>query len=261
MPNDLHIVYTPMNEILLWPRNPRRHALDEISASLTRFNFNDPITIDETSGHLIEGHGRMKALEKRKADSATRHPSTSAWMRAQANGWSPSCVASRSKTTSKRKRTCSRTIASPKSVTTTKQSSPKLLQAASKNLDGIGYNMSDVDKLLTKYNPDPSKVSFKEYDESAARRASYSTRALPAGTASHKMLVETKPELLNRIAKALVREMLKLDLITCHPTQCRTCVARKIKVKRPRKSPAPKPPRVDVTKQILRAQIEARKHE
>lgn len=66
--NELQIVYTPLSEILRWPRNPRRHAEKELSASIARFGFADPVTIDETTGHLVEGHGRINALESRKAN-------------------------------------------------------------------------------------------------------------------------------------------------------------------------------------------------
>lgn len=64
--SEMKIEYLPISEILKWPRNPRKHDPDAMDASIKRFGFNDPPTIDETTGHLVEGHGRIEALERRR---------------------------------------------------------------------------------------------------------------------------------------------------------------------------------------------------
>lgn len=63
---EMKIEYSPLSEVLKWPRNPRKHDPESMDASIKRFGFNDPPTIDEGTGHLVEGHGRVEALERRK---------------------------------------------------------------------------------------------------------------------------------------------------------------------------------------------------
>lgn len=42
--------------------NPKAHDLDAIEASLQRFGFVSPLIVDETTGELLAGHGRLEAL-------------------------------------------------------------------------------------------------------------------------------------------------------------------------------------------------------
>lgn len=67
---DMRIEYTPILAIMAWPRNPKAHDEAEMDASIERFGFNDPPALDETSGHLVEGHGRVEALERRRKSGA-----------------------------------------------------------------------------------------------------------------------------------------------------------------------------------------------
>lgn len=45
-----------------WPGNPKTHDIPKIRASIRRWGFNDPPTLDERTGKLVEGHGRVEAL-------------------------------------------------------------------------------------------------------------------------------------------------------------------------------------------------------
>jgi hypothetical protein len=49
------------------PRNPKQHDLKSLEASLTRFGFVQPATIDERTGLLVAGHGRLEALRHLKS--------------------------------------------------------------------------------------------------------------------------------------------------------------------------------------------------
>ena len=60
--NELWIEYIPLSKLKEWPRNPKRHADEDIDASIDEFGFTDPITIDETSGKMVAGHGRLNRL-------------------------------------------------------------------------------------------------------------------------------------------------------------------------------------------------------
>jgi hypothetical protein len=56
-----------LGELARWPRNPKRHDEEGVDQSMTRFGFNDPIAIDEASGKIVAGHGRLDVLIARKA--------------------------------------------------------------------------------------------------------------------------------------------------------------------------------------------------
>lgn len=49
-------------------RNPKRHDIDELETSLVRFGYTQPVLIDDTSGHIVAGHGRVEALLSLRAN-------------------------------------------------------------------------------------------------------------------------------------------------------------------------------------------------
>ncbi|GGS38003.1 hypothetical protein [Deinococcus knuensis] len=63
----LRIDYLPLADLTRWPGNPKEHADGAIAASISRFGFRDPLAIDETTGRLIAGHGRLSVLERAHA--------------------------------------------------------------------------------------------------------------------------------------------------------------------------------------------------
>jgi DNA modification methylase len=67
MSGNLRIEYMPLSELKKWPRNPKRHALAAIDQSYDRFGFTAPILIDEKTGLMVAGHGRVDQLVARKA--------------------------------------------------------------------------------------------------------------------------------------------------------------------------------------------------
>lgn len=58
----LHVDLLPLSEIERWPRNPKRHVINQLEDSIDRFGFVAPLIIDETTGRLVAGHGRLDAL-------------------------------------------------------------------------------------------------------------------------------------------------------------------------------------------------------
>jgi DNA modification methylase len=66
MKGDMRIEYVSIAEIKRWPGNPKFHAADDLDASIHRFGFVQPILVDETTGKLVAGHGRVEALERQK---------------------------------------------------------------------------------------------------------------------------------------------------------------------------------------------------
>jgi ParB-like chromosome segregation protein Spo0J len=51
--------------------NPKDHDLQAIARSLKRFGFVDPVVVNETTGHIVAGHGRVDALQSMKARGDT----------------------------------------------------------------------------------------------------------------------------------------------------------------------------------------------
>lgn len=58
----LHTEYIALAEVVPAVRNPKRHDEAEIAASIRRFGFVEPILMDERTGRLIAGHGRLEVL-------------------------------------------------------------------------------------------------------------------------------------------------------------------------------------------------------
>lgn len=64
--------YRVLDDLLRWPRNPKDHDLEQLSKSFTRFGYTDPILVDETSGRIVAGHGRLEALQEKQAAGEDR---------------------------------------------------------------------------------------------------------------------------------------------------------------------------------------------
>lgn len=62
-----HIEYMPVDGIVPNERNPKDHTLHEIEMSMDRFGYTEPILLDERTGKLIAGHGRVEVLQAIKA--------------------------------------------------------------------------------------------------------------------------------------------------------------------------------------------------
>lgn len=63
---ELKIEYVPLDSINGWARNYKEHDIDQISESFKRFGFVNPIIVDEKSGKIVAGHGRIDALRELK---------------------------------------------------------------------------------------------------------------------------------------------------------------------------------------------------
>jgi ParB-like chromosome segregation protein Spo0J len=63
----MRLEYLPLDELVRWPRNPKDHAHDAIAESFGRFGFVEPMVLDERSGKLVAGHGRLDTLQSLKS--------------------------------------------------------------------------------------------------------------------------------------------------------------------------------------------------
>jgi DNA modification methylase len=63
---EARIEYTPLEDLLAWPRNPKDHDVGLIEQSIGRFGFVEPLVVDERTGKLAAGHGRTKTAAAMK---------------------------------------------------------------------------------------------------------------------------------------------------------------------------------------------------
>lgn len=68
MTTPIRTVYEPIDEQRPHPRNPKDHDLGAIIRSINRFGYVTPIVVDERTGLIVAGHGRVQALAAIKAD-------------------------------------------------------------------------------------------------------------------------------------------------------------------------------------------------
>jgi len=64
----IRVEYMPLAQLRRAPRNPKAHDLGVIDSSIKRFGFVTPIVLDERTGRLVAGHGRLETLERAKAN-------------------------------------------------------------------------------------------------------------------------------------------------------------------------------------------------
>ena len=58
----LRLEFVDLATLHRWPRNPKEHDLPAIRESFSRFGFVAPILVDEGTGRIVSGHGRLDAL-------------------------------------------------------------------------------------------------------------------------------------------------------------------------------------------------------
>lgn len=57
--------YMPLADIVRAPRNPKTHASELIASSVSRFGVVEIPAVDERTGRLVAGHGRLDDLQAR----------------------------------------------------------------------------------------------------------------------------------------------------------------------------------------------------
>lgn len=86
------IEYVALKKLRADPRNPKAHAGDAIAHSVGRFGFVEPIVIDERTGFIASGHGRVSTLTKMRVDgdaapAGVRVTSKGEWLIPVVKGW------------------------------------------------------------------------------------------------------------------------------------------------------------------------------
>ena len=86
------IEYIPIGDLVPAARNPKAHAEESIDKSVGRFGFTEPVMLDERTGRLVAGHGRVASL-KRLQDKGGQPPegvvsTANGWLVPVVRGWS-----------------------------------------------------------------------------------------------------------------------------------------------------------------------------
>jgi len=63
---DIEVQYIPLSEIVEADINPKDHDIGQIYQSIKRFGFTQPIMMNENTGKLLAGHGRLQTLQQMK---------------------------------------------------------------------------------------------------------------------------------------------------------------------------------------------------
>lgn len=67
----VRIEYMRLSELKANPRNPKSHDVGAIQASVGRFGFRDAVILDERTGQILSGHGRVETLARMAADGSS----------------------------------------------------------------------------------------------------------------------------------------------------------------------------------------------
>ena len=71
MSEDIKVEYVALSEIIGADVNPKDHDIGQIYQSMKRFGFTSPIMMNEKTGKLLAGHGRLETLAMFKKGADT----------------------------------------------------------------------------------------------------------------------------------------------------------------------------------------------
>ena len=66
--DQLRVEYLPLSLLKPAKRNPKKHQLQTVLESMGRFGYVAPMILDERTGRLVAGHGRLDSLRKAKGE-------------------------------------------------------------------------------------------------------------------------------------------------------------------------------------------------
>lgn len=67
---DRHVEWMPLEAIKPAKRNPKDHDMGALSASMERFGYVEPMALDERTGRIVAGHGRLEVLAAARSSGA-----------------------------------------------------------------------------------------------------------------------------------------------------------------------------------------------
>lgn len=144
-------------------RNPKLHAQGDLQRSLARFQYADPIVLDERTGQVVSGHGRLEALLALKAAGEPPPGGVEAkgkeWLVPVVRGWA-----------SRDDREATAYLVAANKLTEAGGWDEAALAELLKDMGDVdipGFAPGELEALL-KENPSPEKVEFTAFGEGAA---------------------------------------------------------------------------------------------
>jgi len=159
--------YLELEKAIGLARNPKDHDIGEINTSMKRFGYLERLIINETTGRLIAGHGRIETLrmEKAKGDTAPIN------IKVEGNKWLIPCdyvqipEAEEEAAAIALNRLVERGGWDDNMLTKVLSD---LASVGENMLDGIGFDMDDVDELIRdQASNEPQEPVEKEPDENS----------------------------------------------------------------------------------------------
>lgn len=133
------IEYMALDELQPADVNPKRHS-GEIDRSFERFGYTEPVLLDERTGKLIAGHGRIEALkERREAGQAPPNGIGADWTVPVVRGWK----------SENDEEAAAALVASNQLTTLGGWDDRELFEVLNSldDLDGIGFTLEQLDEL------------------------------------------------------------------------------------------------------------------
>jgi DNA modification methylase len=65
---EFRVEFLPLSSLKPAKRNPKKHQTRAVIESMKRFGYVSPMILDERTGRLVAGHGRLDSLKKAKGD-------------------------------------------------------------------------------------------------------------------------------------------------------------------------------------------------
>jgi len=87
-----HIEYQPVDQVVAAIQNPKRHAEADLDASLDEYGYTEPVMIDERTGRLVSGHGRLGMVRRamqdgREPPDGVKVDENGQWLLPVVRGW------------------------------------------------------------------------------------------------------------------------------------------------------------------------------
>ena len=161
--------YMPLDEIKPALINPKDHDLGALHESVSAFGYVENITLDERTGRLVAGHGRIEALKKIKQEGLSAPNGimnyNGSWMVPVTRGWASTSDA----------QARAYLLASNRQVELGGWNEAELAKEIEElgklgALDGVGFTDDDLSELMAKLGPksgltDPDDVPDVEDTE------------------------------------------------------------------------------------------------
>lgn len=184
-------------------RNPKDHDLGEIIASIKRFGFADAGVIDERTGRLVAGHGRVEALRAMQKESPSSPPPgvelrDGEWWVPVQRGW-----ASKDDAHAEGFIVAANRIPELGGWRTPvlEEILVDLAKGGEQNLEGVGYDVGDVDEILAELGRMGAKNAGAEQANPEDEKPLYVKAGDLWLLGEHRLLVgdTTKPEDMKRL--------------------------------------------------------------